>query len=315
MKLPVFQELENSHDVLLAGAGGGFDIFAGLPLYFSLRSAGKSVHLANLSFTALGYCRAERPVPSLCCVLPSTTGPSSYFPELYLAQWLAKHGCEMPVYAIEQTGARSVADAYEWLATHLHLDTVIVVDGGMDSLMRGDEFCLGTPEEDMASLAAANAVAGPARQLLVCTGFGIDAFHGICHAQFLENVAALIKEGGYLGAWSLTREMAEFRLYEEACQYVFARMPGRPSIVNSSILSAVNGEFGDHHATGRTAGSKLFINPLMGLYWAFKLECVARRNLFLPQIKNTEDYAELSNAIHRFRATVPKPRPWTQIPC
>jgi hypothetical protein len=88
-------------------------------------------------------------------------------------------------------------------------------------------------------------------------GFGIDAFHGVCHAQVLENTAALIESGGYLGAWSLTLDMGEFALYREACEFVFARMPHHPSIVNTSIIAAVQGWFGDRHPTPRTAGSEL----------------------------------------------------------
>ncbi|MCC2667530.1 MAG: hypothetical protein K0Q72_1, partial [Armatimonadetes bacterium] len=36
LTLPIFAELESSRRVLIAGAGGGFDIFCGLPLYFGL---------------------------------------------------------------------------------------------------------------------------------------------------------------------------------------------------------------------------------------------------------------------------------------
>jgi hypothetical protein len=167
----------------------------------------------------------------------------------------------------------------------------------------------------MASLFAANAVKGPERKFLVSIGFGIDAFHGVCHAHFLENVAALIADNAYLGAWSLMHEMEEFRLYREACEFVTSRMPKQPSIVNASIISAVNGLFGNHHATKRTEGSELFINPLMAIYWAFRLENVARRNLYLDRIGNTSTYQELSLAIETFQATQPKTRAWTDIPC
>ncbi len=134
-------------------------------------------------------------------------------------------------------------------------------------------------------------------------------------ARILENIAALIAENGYLGAWSLMREMEEFRLYSEACEYVRGRMPKQPSIVNTSIISAVSGSFGNHHATKRTEGSELFINPLMALYWAFQLEQVARRNLYLDRIGNTSTYQELSLAIETFQATQPKQSTWADIPC
>jgi hypothetical protein len=199
------------------------------------------------------------------------------------------------------------------MAQALGIDTVVLVDGGTDSLMCGDEAGLGTPQEDMASLVAAQSVS-VARKFLVCLGFGIDAYHGVCHAHFLENAAALIREGGYLGNWSLLREMEEFVLYDEAFQFARARTSQEASIVNSSIIGAVNGHFGDHHASRRTEGSKLFINPFMGIYWAFQLDCVARRNLYLDHIKQTDDYGELSLAIEAFRSTVAKTRPWKDIP-
>jgi hypothetical protein len=210
---------------------------------------------------------------------------------------------------------QEVLAAYKWLVAELQPDTLILVDGGTDSLLRGDEAGLGTPQEDMASLGAADAVTGVDRKFLVCIGFGIDTFHGVCHAQFLENVAGLIQEGGFLGAWSLDRETAEFQAYRDASSFVQARMRAHPSIVNTSIISATNGHFGNHHATRRTEGSTLFINPLMSLYWSFELGHVARRSLYLNELRDTANYFELALAIERFRATLPKTRPWIDIPC
>ena len=41
-ELPFFQKLSDSRRVLIAGAGGGFDVFSGLPLYFP-RESGRDV--------------------------------------------------------------------------------------------------------------------------------------------------------------------------------------------------------------------------------------------------------------------------------
>lgn len=126
-------------------------------------NAGKTVHLANLSFTDLGSCDGGRPVPSLVRVLPDTRGSRVYFPEVHLAAWLSKRFGETPVYAIEHSGARPVRAAYQWLVEALAIDALVLVDGGTDSLMRGDEAGLGTPQEDMASLSAGYAVGGVER--------------------------------------------------------------------------------------------------------------------------------------------------------
>lgn len=314
MNIPFFSELDGANNILIAGAGGGFDIFCGLPLYFALKKAGKTVHLANLSSGALGFCDAENPSPALWRITAKTAA-TKYFPEMHLAAWLTERFGETPIFAIAPTGARPVITAYEWLALTLKPDAIVLVDGGTDSLMRGDEAGLATPEGDAVSLLAAHSLENIPRKLLVCLGFGIDAHGGVCHAHFLENVAALSRENAYHGAWSLAHDSDDFRFYEDACDFTFARLPQQPSIVNTSIIAAVAGSFGDVHPTKRTEGSKLFINPLMGLYWSFQLENVARRNLYLDKIRNTDTAEAVALIIEKFRDSLPSTRPWTTIPC
>ena len=51
LKIPIIEELKQSEKtIIIAGCGGGYDIYCGLPLYFALRSLGKKVVLANLTF-------------------------------------------------------------------------------------------------------------------------------------------------------------------------------------------------------------------------------------------------------------------------
>jgi len=311
--LPFFSELGRAHTVLIAGAGGGADLFCGLPLYYALKAAGKDVHLASLSFAAIFDSTAAVLGPALVRVDASTETGARYFPEVHLSRWFETRGEHVPVYCFDRTGARPVAAAYRQVAELVRPDAVVLVDGGTDSLMRGDEAGLGTPEEDVASIAAVHALDVPLK-LLVCIGFGIDAFHGVCHAQVLEAVAALDRDGGYLGAWSLMRQMPEVERYREAVQYAFGGAYRQPSVVNASILSALDGAFGDHHATERTRGSELFINPLMTLCWAFRLDAVARRNLYLGHVAQTDTNFELRLAIERYRESLPRVRPWTALP-
>ena len=291
--------LNDTQTVLMAGAGGGYDIFCGLPLYQWLTSRGKTVHLANLSFSPCISSPLQKVGPGIC--------EEKYFPEKHLANFL-----QQPVYAILNDGPANVEQAYQALVNELKPDTLLLIDGGTDILMRGDEEDLGTPEEDISSLLAAYD-SEISNKYLLCLGFGIDAFHGICHAHFLENVAALIQDGGYLGAWSLNQGTPEFDLLRDA--YAYTANNQRSSIVNSSIIAAVEGKFGDAHATPRTEGSELFINPLMALYWAFQLDHVARRNLYLDQIRGIPSRIELSLKIEQFQALLSKSRPHRPIPC
>ena len=316
-RLPFFKELKPAKRVLIAGAGGGFDVFSGLPIYFNLRAAGKEVFLANLSFSNLSLPSVgRRMTPALVEVTADSEGSGSYFPEKHLSAWFRQHGREVPVYTSHRTGPKPIIEAYRVLAAELKVDTVILVDGGTDSLMRGDESGLGTPEEDMTSIAAVAALDPKLvpRRMLACLGFGIDTFHGVCHADVLEAIAELSRAGGYLGAFSLTPDMPEAERFVDATEYVLKQTPSRVSIVCSSILSALEGRFGDFHRTERTFGSQLFINPLMSIYWCFRLDHVARRVLYLDGIRAIESYPELSAYIGRFRAQHGRTRAWRELP-
>lgn len=316
LKLPFFSRLEKAQKIVLAGAGGGFDIFCGLPLYFGLRAVGKEVYLANLSFSAIHASNGKRLAPALVEVNAETWGSLSYFPEIHLSRWFKETRNEdVPVYCFENSGVAPVGEAYRKLVEHLGVDAIVLVDGGTDSLMRGDEVGLGTPNEDIASLLAVSQLETVPTKLLVCLGFGVDTFHGVCHAHFLQAVAELTRQGGFLGGWTLTQEMNEVRLYQEASRYVFEAMPDHPSIVSSSVLSAIEGQFGDYHATHRTFGSQLFINPLMTIYWCFEAEKVAGRILYRDAVINTQNYLELSLAIKRYRTAHSRSiKPWVNLP-
>jgi hypothetical protein len=302
LRLPFFTELNRAESVLIAGAGGGFDVFSGLPLAFNLHAAGKRVFLANLSFSNLADTAGRKVTPALVEVTADSVGSDLYFPEKHLSQWFRDHGREVPIYCFHRTGPRPVADGYRAIVELHRIDTVVLVDGGTDSLMRGDEDELGTPVEDMTSIAAVNSLDDKQvpRKLLVCLGFGIDAFHGVCHAHVLEAVADLVRTGGYLGAFSLVEQMPEVQRFREATEYVLARTAARPSIVLTSILSALEGRYGDYHRTDRTWGSELFINPLMAFYWCFRLDAVARRVLYLDGMRDLTSYVEVQTYIDQF---------------
>lgn len=310
---PLITRLKRHERILIAGAGGGFDVYAGLPLYVALRAAGHEVFLANLTFTYLGETDARYLAPHLAVATVETTGGDRYFPERRLAEWLHEAGYPPAVHVLEKVGVRPLRAAYEHLIRELRVGAVLLVDGGNDILMRGDEAGLGTPEEDMTSLAALSRLAS-VESFVACIGFGVDTYHGVCHAHVLENIAAIEREGGYLGAFAVTAAMPEGRAYLAAVSRAQALTPGRPSIVNGSIAAAIEGQFGNVAFTQRTAGSELFINPLMAIYFGFELGAVARRSLYLDQLEGTESIFEVSARIEAFRNGVTATRPRRPIP-
>jgi len=237
--------------------------------------------LANLTFTYLEDYNIFRDntVPSLYVVenKPIKLPYDNYFPEYHLIKFFKeKLNLDISINTIARLGFKQDFAAYQKIVNLHNIDTVILVDGGTDSLMRGDEASLGTPEEDATSIAAVSSLTIP-RKFLCCVGFGVDSHHGVSHALFLENVADIIRQGGYLGTFSLLQEMPEIKVYSDAVKYVTSNMS--QSIVCGSVLAAIEGKFGDNHTytETRTRNSRLFINPLMSLFWCFELDCVAKK--------------------------------------
>lgn len=316
-----FSRLKEARRVLIAGAGGGFDVYAGLPLALALLGQGKQVHLASLSFANLhALDRGDWVGEDLAAVHAGSASYADYFPERALAQWLGQRadlGLAPVVYAFPKVGVQPLRAAYRALLAYLGgTDAIVLVDGGTDILLRGDESALGTPEEDVTSLAAVHGLTGAEapRRVVACLGFGIDSYHGVNHALVLENLAALRRAGAYLGAFDIPAGSREEAAYLDAVAHAQAATPSRPSIVNGQIAAALRGEFGDVQFTRRTAGSELFVNPLMSVYFTVDLDALAGMNQYLERIEDTVLMRQVSALIETFRYDLPARRPPRQYP-
>ena len=293
--------MDRGERFLIAGAGGGFDFVQGIPLYLYItQTLKKEAVLANYSFSAVDEtdCKIE------CFGTYEVTKDASaldYFPEKLVAGWLwDTYQINCPVYTFKYgTGVLPLRRAYNHLIEKYQIDTLLLVDGGTDSVIFGDEKGLGTIVEDANSMVAAAKTYAPYKYL-AAIGFGIDHFHGVSHYNFLENVATLIKDNGYLGAFSLTQDMEEGRQFLALTDYLNKNNSER-SIVNNSIASALEGDFGDIHRTDRTRENALFINPLMPLYWTFSLESIVNRMLFAPALEDCNTITEVINKIRKHK--------------
>lgn len=315
LNLPQLDALANCRNILIAGLGGGFDVFSGLPLYFEFQQRGLIVHLANYTFSDVSTIKKNETgvvhlTDTLVGVTADHTALRPYFPERYLAQWFReKRGEDVTVWCFEKTGARPLLANYHRLIEHLGLDGLVLVDGGVDSLVFGDEAEIGTAGEDSVSLCAVNQLDLPRVQ--VCIGLGAEQH--ITHAHIFENIATLTQAGAFLGACSLAPQMEAYQQYEEAVLYAQAQPFQDASVINSSIISAVQGHYGDFHLTLKTTNGRLWISPLMGLYWFFDLPMVAQHNRFLTQLIGTDTFREAYYAIMHARPHIPKRAP-TSIP-
>jgi hypothetical protein len=309
LNIPIANTLSQCQNLLIAGMGGGFDLFCGLPIFFELqqqrREHGQETYLANLSFSQTGFVKdAQRLSESLIGISGQSRSHVPYFPELHLAHWFREvQGQEITIWCFTTQGAEPLLAAYRQLVEHLEIDGILLVDGGVDSLMRGDEAEMGTVLEDACSLAAVSQLGSLSFRGIACIGLGAE--QEVSHAHLFQNIAALAEQEAFLGTCSLLRQMECCKAYESAVSYTHAKRGQDPSVINASIVSAVQGKFGNFHLTEKTRGSNLWISPLMPIYWFFDLEAVASRNLFLPTLRRSNSFREALQAISDCRSFVP----------
>ena len=84
---------------------------------------------------------------------------------------------------------------YEQLI-HAHaIDAIVIVDGGSDSLMAGDEEGLGDPIEDAVSVTAVASLDPRIVKILVSIGLGTDRYNHVSDAASLRAIAELTQVG------------------------------------------------------------------------------------------------------------------------
>jgi len=270
--------------VLLAGCGGGYDVLGAIPLAHQLHARGVAVELANLSFSYLNGLDAPRDEehPNLYAVDARAATEHAYCPEAWLARWLDEElGGPHIVWSFEKTGVRPLERAYRALVSRLAIDAIILIDGGIDAILRGDETSLGTPAEDLTSLAAATGV--PDIPIaLACVGMSSELRDGIQHAQVFERMSELARADAYLGASALVPGTSACDAYVRAVEYVFSgQMHQKRSHVHSVITRSLGGQFG-------SPAPYVWLSPLASMYWYFDARATARSHVFLDSLRATD---------------------------
>jgi hypothetical protein len=249
---------------LFLGIGGGFDIYGAIPLFE------KGV-LANVNLSEKTFGKA-----------------SGDTPEGLLNEWM---GNKFPFYTLPRCGVRAMASYLKEIVKENGIEEILCIDGGVDSLMRGDEENPGTLLEDTVTMIAVNELSLPAT--LACIGFGTETEESVCHYHVLENMAYFTKIGAFLGSFSLVKN----ERYKEACEYGWKN--SRKSHIHTKILSAMAGEF-DYlnlysgvEANVANDSKKCYINPLMNIMWFFDLKKIVGNNLLTNYLKNTNTMTDV----------------------
>ena len=296
----VIERLGGARRVLLAGCGGGYDVLGAVPLRHALRAVGIEVELASLSFAYLNGLEAKQDakVMNLYAVDSWAATERAYCPEAWLARWLDDDDPDHPhvVWSFDKTGVRPLELAYRTLVDRLSIDAIILVDGGVDAVLRGDETSLGTPSEDLASLAAATALGIPT--VLACVGLSAELRDGIAHAQVFERIAELARADAYLGAAALVPGTAACDAYVAAVEAVFAgQKEQRKSHVHHVITRSLRGEFG-------ATAPHVWLSPLASMFWFFDAATVASTHLFLDELRATESIWDVAARVEGARKSL-----------
>lgn len=291
--------------VLLLGVGGGFDVLCTLPIAVALRAQGCQIHLASYSTT--DFSRVQAPAPAQRNLMRidqsmhlSTGG---HFSEDMVARWASSFfGVETPVWCFTRPGVQSMSAGLAWLVQSLAIDAIVLVDGGVDGLFIGDEHDTATPSMDAVSIIAAWSLKHP-RTLYSFTAFGTEGVgYEVRHADALRRIAELVGRGAMLGVSALLRGGPPGDEFRAALGAIGGEIdPLRRSIINASILAAMDGRFGETHLTPRTDHAPVWVSPLTLLYWFFDLNAVAETKPYLHEVLATDDVADVAAAIARFR--------------
>ncbi|TXI85133.1 MAG: DUF1152 domain-containing protein [Crocinitomicaceae bacterium] len=298
----IIEVAKKKKNILLMGMGGGFDVYGGVPIYFTLKKLGiNNIHFANFSFSSFEeiFQTAEPEIinSNLIGANHKIFGQPSYYPEGYLAEWLYHiTKKEIPVWTMNKTGVNPLRASIRYLIERLEIDLIILLDGGVDSINTGAEEGSGTILEDAVTITALSEIEG-VDKIVACVGFGTEVEEKVCGYNVLMNMAIAIKNDGFFGSCSLTKNMECYKFYKSACVYTFNKNGHKTSHIHRRIIPAVEGEFGDFHSTNEDPeGLELFISPIMPIYWFFDYQAIFLTNQLISRISDTNTWFEAVQA-------------------
>ncbi|CAH6419959.1 Domain of unknown function (DUF1152)-containing protein [uncultured virus] len=301
----------------MIGCGGGYDIYVGLPFYFTLIDKGLDVHLANFSFTSKENLSQFDNIG--CDVyevnsIPGMNQTAVFFPELHLSRHLLK-----PIYAIYYDGGVSrLKESYQVLINTINPDCIILVDGGCDSLMFGYEESMATWVEDAMSIYVANQL--NIKCYLLVGGATSDFYEGIKESDLINNISILksqvcnpaeldsnrdLRSQGHL----IWETMLDEHEQPHTRKYIDIFMNSDPhfSIVNSCIVAAargIRGKYCPSYLNSRIKNIMLTITDLTAKYWLFDLHGVAKNISYLALLDGMDDSDEIESSVSSWRASL-----------
>jgi len=301
--------LDESKNILLCGCGGGYDIYTGMPILYEYQ---EKTTLANITFSSISLVQKildkkevfvngyEEIDYKTCKEELKNYYPKNYVPEYWLSKYLNKK-----VYTILPSGVQTLCTIFSQIINDNQIDTIVLVDGGIDSMMFGDEQDIGTYSEDISTMLAVSLL--PVKKVLVTTAWGVEGH--LSHNRFFENVATLIRQDGFLGSQSLEKDSANGVFYTSVLEACFP--PN--STINICIHASITGQrWNKPHKWALQRHSDYQVNstfslqdwvgcPLGGIYWFFDLDKVVPNIVYKDNLMNTIHLSEVDRIVHHYR--------------
>jgi hypothetical protein len=274
--------LEGKNTILVLGVSGGLDIFAGMPLYYSLTKFGKKIHLANITHTDFKTINEfADPIilaPGLYGANFKIKTPSTNYVEGYLSQFFkASANQDVVVWMFERTTVPMMKKACERLIEHLKLDAIILVDGGVDSIMTGKED--GVTHNFVDNVLILKIF----QEMPELNG---KVFSVACYDNTIDiskNLSLLSLQGGFYGGCYLLSFMKSYQILKMAYNYI---KNNNDVLSVDRIIKITESDFEDDEEK---------ISPMQYLF--FNTEALIYNNIVIPQMLEDMSYYDIVQII------------------
>ena len=292
---------------LLAGCGGGYDIFCAIPQYLKYLESNKKVILLNLSFTSIKLLdelvenkQVFKPNQNYYVIdYKNITNniKNHYFPEYYLSKEL---NCLIYIISSENT-INQIKDAYNHIVRYKNVYKIHLIDGGCDSLLSGKESHLATPTEDMIHMRAIMDI-HVKNKVISCVGMTCDC-NELPRVELIRRLDELndILTDTYI--WNLEDKHIK-RYYD-----IFFKCQPRRSIVNSLICARLNGFSGYHipnQLKDRIVKNNVYLDNYIITYNTYCFDELVKRILYIENLDMNANNDEINNFILDFNKNIRK---------
>ena len=237
---------------LVLGCGGGYDIYTCLWWYVKLSKEQQDLcFLANYSFTrdltSYQYTDSSTYIYEINKDTKFTKNNQDYFPEYHLSCELNK-----PIYTIRLIPNPLLENELQRFIETNDIKQIILVDGGVDAMIHGNELEFGTPVEDSQTVIACHNISKKLNVecMLICSALHID---DVTPHIFIENWNNMEKLG-----IECKKMLIQNDEHTETIKKIIQR-PNISSIINESIVSAVEGKRGKDCDNHRLYPSRIHI--------------------------------------------------------